>query len=94
MVFLPGDHVLNTNVTVANVAGLTMRGKVSSGRLPQVVCSGPVGFLFDSMIHFKLHSLAFTSCSRAYIVPQDLIELALGSQNAIVLLQIFTQSMP
>ena len=63
MVFLPGDHTLDTNITVANVAMLTMCGESSSGNRAIIVCSGLVGLNFTSMVEFKIHSLAFTSCS-------------------------------
>ena len=64
MVFLPGDHTLDTNITVANVDRLTMHGESSSGKIATVVCSGTVGLNFTRMVEFKMHSLAFTSCSR------------------------------
>ena len=64
MVFLPGDHTLDTNITVANVDRLTMHGESSSGKIATVVCSGPVGLSFTRMVEFKMRSLAFTSCSR------------------------------
>ena len=67
MVFLPGDHTLDTNITAANIAKLTMRGESSSGNRATVVCDGLVGLSFTSMVEFKIHSLAFTSCSRRYI---------------------------
>ena len=64
VVFLPGDHVLDKNITVANVTRLTMRGESSSGNRATVVCSRPVGLSFTSMVDLKIDSLAFTSCSR------------------------------
>jgi len=66
IVFLPGDHVLDTNITVANVAKLTMHGESSSGNRATVVCSGSVGLSFTSMVDFNINSLAFTSCSKRY----------------------------
>ena len=69
MVFLPGDHVLDTNITVANVAGLTICGDSSSGNIATVVCNGSVGFSFTSMVEFKIYSLHFTSCSRNFDGP-------------------------
>ena len=66
MVFLPGSHVLDTNVTVSNVVGLTMHGESSSGNKATIVCNGLVGFSFTSMVKLKIDSLAFTSCSRKY----------------------------
>ena len=67
MVFLPGDHVLDTNITVANVSRLTMRGESSSGNRATVVCSGSVGLSFTSIVDFKIDFLTFASCSRKYI---------------------------
>ena len=66
MVFLPGDHVLDTNITVANVSRLTMHGESSSGNRATVVCSGSVGLSFTSLVDFKIDFLTFASCSRKY----------------------------
>ena len=68
MVFLPGDHALDTNITVGNVARLTMRGESSSGNGATVACSGPVGLSFRNMVEFKVHSLLFTFCGRDSVV--------------------------
>ena len=68
MVFLSGDHTLDKNITVSNVTRLTMRGESSSGNRTTVVCSGSVGLSFTSMVEFKIDSLAFTSCSRKYVI--------------------------
>ena len=68
--FLPGDHALDTNITVANVARLTMYGESSSGNIANIVCNGSVGFSFTSMnVDFRIYSLTFTSCSRKYATP-------------------------
>ena len=64
MVFLPGDHVLDTNITVVNVSRLIMHGESYSRNRATVVCSGSVGLSFTSMVDFKIDSLAFASCSR------------------------------
>ena len=61
MVFLPGNHVLDTNIKVANVTRLTMCGDSSSGNIATVVRNGSVGFSFTNMVDFNIHSLAFTS---------------------------------
>ena len=71
MVFLPGDHTLDTNITVVNVARLTMCGESSSGNRATVVCSRSVGLSFISMVEFKIDSLAFTSCNRKYVIPSN-----------------------
>ena len=66
MVFLPGDHALDMNITVASVTRLTMRGESSSDEIATIVCKGRVGFSFTNMMEFKINSLAFTHCSRKY----------------------------
>ena len=81
MVFLPGDHTLDTNITVANVARLTMRGESSSGNGATIVCSGSVGLSFTSMVELKIHSLAFTSCSRKFAITLPTINVALLLQS-------------
>ena len=65
MVFLPGDHVLDRNITVANVARLTMHGGSgsSSDNIATVVRNGSVGLIFISMVKLKIYSLAFISSS-------------------------------
>ena len=68
MVFLPGDHVLDMNITVANVTRLTLRAESSAGKRATVVCSESVGLSFTSMVDLKIHSLAVKSCSRKYAV--------------------------
>ena len=81
MVFLPGNHALDTNITVTNVVKLTMCGESSSGSRATVVCSGSVGLTFVSMVEFKIDSLAFAFCSRYY--PLSYFTLLLQStQNA------------
>ena len=69
MVFLPGDHTLTANITVANVAGLTMYGESSSGNIAKIACNGSVGLRFMSMVGFKMYSLALTFCSRKHGNP-------------------------
>ena len=64
MVFLPGDHALDTNITVSNIARLTLRGESSSSNRATVVCSGSVGLSFTSIVEFTVHSLGFTLCGR------------------------------
>ena len=66
MVFSPGDHVLDRNITIVNVASLTMRGQSSSGKIATVVRNGSVGFSFTNMVDFNIYSLAFTSYNRPW----------------------------
>ena len=78
MVFLPGDHALDTNITVANITGLTIHGESSSDNIPTVICNGSVGLSFSSMVDLQIYSLAFTSCSRNFSDP-------LASKHALLL---------
>ena len=66
MVFLPGEHVLDRNITVANVVTLTMCGGSSSDNIATVVRNGSVGFSFTNMVDFRIYSLAFTSYNRSW----------------------------
>ena len=85
MMFLLGDHILDTNITVANVTRLTLRGDSSSGNGAAVVCSGSVGLSFTSMVDLKIHSLAFTSCSRKYAI--NLPDMSLAAVHVALHLQ-------
>ena len=56
MVFLPGYHVLDTNITFANATRLTWHGGSSSGNIAAVVRNGSVAWLqlhkYDELQHF------------------------------------------
>ena len=65
MVFLPGDHVLDKNIRVANISRLTMHGRSSVANTATVVRNGSVGFSFTNMVDFHVYSLAFTSCNKS-----------------------------
>ena len=69
MVFLPGDHTLEVNITVANIARLTMYGESLSGDVTIIVCSESVGINFTSIMELKINSLAFTTCGRNSLTP-------------------------
>ena len=69
VVFLAGEHSLSTNITVANVVGLTMVGELSLNKVATIFCSGSVVLSFTDMVDFKIFSLVFTSCSRKYDTP-------------------------
>ena len=87
MVFLPGDHVLDINITVTNVTRLTMHGEFSSRNPATIVCSGSVGLSFTSMVDLKIDYLAFTLCSRRYAI------ILPGTSLGIVPVAMLLQSM-
>ena len=66
MVFLPGDHVFDRSITVANVAGLTMHGESSLHIIATIVRNGSVGFSFTNVVDVNIHSIAFTSPNRSW----------------------------
>ena len=84
MVFLPGNHALDTNITVANVARLTMHGESSSGNIATVVCDGLVGLSFSCMVDFKIYSLSFTSCSRKYAITLPGLPVAIANVTLLL----------
>ena len=91
IVFLPGVHALDVNITVANVSSLTLHGQSSSANIATIVCRGSVGLSFTSMVEFKIHSLAFTSCSRKYVTPlaSSFALLLQSTQNTVLVNSFF-----
>ena len=71
IVFLPGDHILDKNITVADKTSLIMHGGSFSGHTATIVCNGPVGLNFSNMVNFKIQSLGFTSCSRTFPISRE-----------------------
>ena len=65
MMFLPGDHTLDRNITVANLTRLAMHGEPSSSSIATIVRNGSVGFSFTNMVNLNIYSLAFTSYNRS-----------------------------
>ena len=61
MVFLPGDHILDRNITVTNVAGLTMCRDLPSNNIVTIVRNQSVGFNFTNIVDLNIYSLSFTS---------------------------------
>ena len=86
MVFLPGNHTLDMNITVVEVTGLPMHAESTSGNRATIVCSVSVGLSFTRMVYFKMHSLAFTSCSRKYAIA------LLDYSSATIFVALFLQS--
>ena len=53
-VFLPGDHALDLNITVANFSRLTIHGLSSSDNTATIVRNGSVGFRFTNMVDINI----------------------------------------
>ena len=84
LVFLPGNHILDRNITVANVARLTIYGTSSSDNIATVVRNGSVDFRFTNMVDFDIYSLAFTSYNRSWSYGSH------PASNSALLLQYIT----
>ena len=71
MVFLPGNHTLDTNITVVSVSQADHARRVFLGRQCTNSCLQWVSWLQLHKYggHYKYTSLAFTSCSRDYTLP-------------------------
>ena len=82
MVFLPGDHTLDMNITVANVARLTILRESSSDNIATVVRNGSVGFSFKNVVDFNIYSMAFTSYNMSWDYDANSALLLNSSQNA------------
>ena len=39
MLFLPDNHILDTNITFVNIDGLTLRGESASGNSATIICN-------------------------------------------------------
>ena len=84
LVFLPGNHTLDRNITVANVARLTIYGTSSSDDIATVVRNGSVDFRFTNMVDFNIYSSAFTSYNRSWSYGSH------PASNSALLLQYIT----
>ena len=76
MVFLPGDHFLDTHIVVAHRAAFTML-KSPSTRLEKatrIICSQPVGIFYQNTSLVKVDGLQFVSCGRNVSVPALLVD--------------------
>ena len=66
MVFLPGDHVFDRSITVANIASLTMCGESFPDNIATIARNGSVGFSFTNLKDIYIYSLAFTSYNKSW----------------------------
>ena len=62
--FLPGEHMLSSNISVANSNSYTLIGfrKGTKNEKCRIKCEKNVGFTFSNMRYIKIHHLVFTSC--------------------------------
>ena len=59
LMFLPGDHTLGTNISVADTNSYSLLGVLQNATIK---CEENVGFTFFNILHIRIHHLVFTSC--------------------------------
>ena len=76
MVFLPGDHFLDTHIVVAHLAAFTMLKSPStrSEKATRIICSQPVGIFYQNTSLAKVDGLQFVSCGRNVSIPALLVD--------------------
>ena len=64
LVFLPGDHSLESNLSIVNASKLVMLAG-NSTYLPKtttIVCNGLIAFMFQNISDLQIHGLEFRNC--------------------------------
>jgi len=65
LTFLPGNHALDINLTIANIHQLKIHGAVLPTR---AVCDSHVGFTFSNIYRVSIDGLDFVTCARSSVV--------------------------
>ena len=62
--FMPGEHMLSTNISIANRNSYTLIGlrKGIKDEKSIIKCEKNIGFTFSNMRYIRIHYLVFTSC--------------------------------
>ena len=68
--FLPGEHTLSTNISVADTNSYSLLG-VLHNATTRIKCEKKVGFTFSNILYITIHHLVFTSCGIYRIVGVD-----------------------
>ena len=67
--FLPGNHILDSNLTIADIQHLNILGNGSSQTPSRVECTGSnVGFEFRNISEVRVRDMTFTSCERSHTI--------------------------
>ena len=70
LMFLPGEHTLSTNISVADTNSYSLLG-VLQNATSRIKCKKNVGFMFSNILYIRIHHLVFTSCGIHRIVGID-----------------------
>ena len=64
LVFLPGEHILDRAVSIANLDSITILGDSSSfpDITSRITCTEPASLTFEGIHELRIHLLAFDSC--------------------------------
>ena len=98
MISLHGDHILQTDIRIAEVNDITLLG--DSSTLPdirsRILCIKPASVVFENMSNVRVSFISFISCGKNIrtTIPQDAVPLLQliygnipGSLNASVIVQ-------
>ena len=67
--FLPGDHTLDSNLTIADIQQLNIVGNTTSLTPSRVECTGfNVGFEFRNISEVRVRDMTFTFCGRLHTI--------------------------
>ena len=80
LVFLPGNHTVESRLSVRNIFSLTMIGSPSNSTKTNLICSKPASFAFYNVREVYISSLAFLSCGNDVIGATISLNLVLSSQ--------------
>jgi len=67
--FLPGDHILDSSLTIQNVIKFSLFGQLS-GIECKIICKGAVGLSFHNVSSLQIGTLAFKNCGKVAIGSQ------------------------
>ena len=59
LMFLPGEHTLVTNISVADTNSYSLLGVLQNAT---VKCEENVGFMFSNILYIRIHHIVFISC--------------------------------
>ena len=65
--FLPGNHSLSVNVTIASIHQMEILGNSSAVVPTRVICSFRVGFTFTEITEVRMNGLAFVACAKSHV---------------------------
>ena len=62
LIFLEGNHILNTELFISNISNFSMLTNSISEGTHVVICQGQVNFVFDHISELRINGLKFMGC--------------------------------